>query len=170
MDFWDLICSILAVCGLIVVAAICFVYGFMPIFFRCKRLFHEDVDAEVWENDEELLKRFGTIGSIIYVVFDALLAGFFTFLPLYVMGATWQTSTGFAFGTMACKGAMDSGFYRYVVGVIQIFLWLKTIGDIVSAPVNPLSIVYYITVALFVVTMIIPEIAIFVRPYIKRKS
>lgn len=119
MSFWDSIKYILGGLTLIVVAVVGLVLAVMPIIYRCKDLLQGNT-AKMRAKDKLLLTKFGSIGSIIYVVFDALLAGFFTFLPLYVMGVAWQLSALFAIGTLACKSGMSSDtereFYLYVVG------------------------------------------------------
>lgn len=174
MSFWDLISYILGGAALIAVAVLFFLCGPVPIFTRCKRLFRGDVDAQVWKVDKEMLRRFGNVGSVVYIVFDTLLASFFTVLPMHIMGVYWAFSALLAMATMGAKilvdGAGVGSISDLIVTGVQLFLGVKVLGYVVNKPVSTLSIVYYVTAAIFIITRIIPIIVVFVRSYIERKA
>ena len=88
---------------------------------------------------EKLLAGLGMVGSILYIVLGFLLTGFFTFLPLYVIGIPWWLTTALVIIAVASKRAQNhiSG----LVLLLQFAAWVWSFVIIVRGPMNALAIV-----------------------------
>lgn len=105
---------------------------------------------------EKLLAGLRIVGKSFVSCLAFILTGFFTFLPLHVIGVPWWLMVALVIIAVTCK--ISQHYMNYIVQIFLFVAWVWSFIIVVREPVNALSIVYYIGATLYAFTTLIPGI------------